>query len=255
MPEPRPAESRSDAELIRVNRGFYESLWSQAKLVGPERFNTWPLLRELAATATCRLEVAPGLRPRLPLDGTCFVDLSHAALRRLRASGADAVHGMIGALPCTDASFDLVCALDILEHVADDDGALAELARVAAPGAHVLLSVPLHPQAWTTFDDFVGHCRRYEPARIVAQLAGHGFIIERSAVYGMQPKSSRLLDLGQWYLTHRRERAMWWYNRVFMPLGLHFQKPLQWRAGLGDTQGVDELILHCRHHPATASSH
>ncbi len=255
MPAPRPAESRSNAELIRANRGFYESLWSEAQLIGPERFNTWPLLRELADAAPRRLEVAPGLRPRLPLHGTCFVDLSHAALRRLQASGADAVHGMIGALPYGDDSFDLVCALDILEHVADDDGALAELARVAAPGANVLLSVPLHPAAWTAFDDFVGHCRRYEPERIVALLARHGFTIERSAVYGMQPKSSRLLDLGQWYLTHRRERAMWWYNRVFMPLGLHFQKPLQWRAGLGDTAEVDELLLRCSYQPVSAASH
>lgn len=255
MPAPRPAESRSNAELIRANRGFYESLWSEAQLIGPERFNTWPLLRELADAAPRRLEVAPGLRPRLPLHGTCFVDLSHAALRRLQASGANAVHGMIGALPYGDDSFDLVCALDILEHVADDDGALAELARVAAPGASVLLSVPLHPAAWTAFDEFVGHCRRYEPERIVALLARHGFTIERSAVYGMQPKSSRLLDLGQWYLTHRRERAMWWYNRVFMPLGLRFQKPLQWRAGLGDTAGVDELLLRCSYQPVSAASH
>lgn len=246
MPPPRPAESRSDAELIRSNRGFYESLWAQARLVDPARFNTWPLLQELARQAPRRLEVAPGLRPRLPLDGTCFVDLSHAALRRLRASGASAVHGMIGALPCRDASFDLVCALDILEHVADDSGALAEIARVAAPGANVLLSVPLHPEAWTAFDEFVGHCRRYEPARILALLEQHGLRLEHSAVYGMQPRSSRLLDLGQWYLTHQRERAMWWYNRVFMPLGLRFQKPLRWRNGLGETRGVDELLLHCR---------
>ncbi len=252
MPPPRPAESRNDAELIRANRGFYESLWAAAKLIGPERFNTWPLLRELAAAAPRRLEVAPGLRPRLPLDGTCFVDLSHAALCRLRASGAQAVHGMIGALPCADDSFELVCALDILEHVADDDSALAELARVATPGASVLLSVPLHPEAWTAFDDFVGHCRRYEPAQIIAKLARHGFTIEHSAVYGMQPKSSRLLDIGQWFLTHRRERAMWWYNRVFMPLGLHFQKPLQWREGLGDTQGVDEVLLRCRYFPVSS---
>lgn len=254
MPAPRPSESRSDAELIRANRGFYESLWAGAKLIAPQRFNTWSLLHELAAAAPRRLEVAPGLRPRLPLHGSCFVDLSHAALRRLQASGANAVHGMIGALPCADASFDLVCALDILEHVADDEGALAELARVAAPGASVLLSVPLHPAAWTAFDDFVGHCRRYEPERIVALLARHGFSIERSAVYGMQPKSSRLLELGQWYLTHRRERAMWWYNRVLMPLGLRFQKPLRWRAGLGDTRGVDELLLQCRYRPVPAPS-
>ena len=240
------APDRSDTDLLRVNRGFYEALWAQARLIGPERFNTWPLVRELAAAAPRRLEVAPGLRPRLPLQGTCFVDLSHAALRQLHAHGASAMHGMIGALPCADAQFELVCAFDILEHVADDEGALGELARVAAPGATLLLSVPLHADAWTAFDEFVGHCRRYEPAAIEAKLAAHGFVIERSAVYGMQPKSSRLLDLGQWYLTHQRERAMWWYNRVFMPVGLRFQKPLQWRAGLIDAAGVDEVLLLCR---------
>ncbi|OOG61028.1 SAM-dependent methyltransferase [Rhodanobacter sp. B05] len=247
MPPARSTENRSDAELIRSNRGFYESLWAQARLIDPARFNTWPLLHELAQRAPRRLEVAPGLRPRLPLQGTCFVDLSRAALRRLRSNGADAVHGLIGALPCGNACFDLICALDILEHVADDHAALAELARVAAPGASVLLSVPLHPEAWTAFDEFVGHCRRYDPAGIPALLERHGFRLEHSAVYGMQPKSSRLLDLGQWYLTHRRERAMWWYNRVFMPLGLCFQKPLRWREGLGDTRGVDELLLRCRY--------
>jgi len=247
MPQVQRAESRSDAELIEANRSFYESLWAEARLIEPERFNTWPLVDDLAATAPRRLEVAPGLRPRLPLDGTCFVDLSHAALRRLHQRGAVAVHGMIGALPCADDSFDLVCALDILEHVDDDAGALAELARVAAPGASVLLSVPLHPEAWTAFDDFVGHCRRYEPESIIKLLAEHGFSIEDSAVYGMQPKSSRLLDVGQWFLTHQRERAMWLYNRVLMPLGLHFQKPLNWRPGMGDTTGVDEVLLRCRY--------
>lgn len=241
-----PSTPPSDADLIRTNRGFYEPLWAEARLVPPERFNTWPLVRELAATAPRRLEVAPGLRPRLPLQDTCFIDLSSAALRKLRAHGAHAVHGMIGALPCPSAQFDLVCAFDILEHVADDESAFAELARVSTPTATLLISVPLHPSAWTAFDAFVGHCRRYEPAQIEAHLARHGFRIERSAVYGMQPKSSRLLELGQWYLTHKRERAMWWYNRVFMPIAVRMQKPLQWRDGLGDTTGVDEVLLICR---------
>ncbi len=241
------AAERSDADLVDANRGFYESLWAAARLVEPQRFNTWPLVLELAAAAPRRLEVAPGLRPRLPLQDTCFIDLSAAALRQLRTRGAAAMHGLIGALPCAGASFDLVCAFDILEHVVDDEAALAELDRVAAPGAVLLLSVPLHPQAWTPFDDFVGHYRRYEPAQLLERLARHGFQVERSAIYGMQPKSSRLLDLGQWYLTHQRERAMWWYNRVFMPLALRFQKPLQWRDGLDDAAGVDEVLLLCRH--------
>lgn len=247
MPQPHAHASYDDAESIRVNRGFYEALWAEARLIEPERFNTWPLVSALAARAPRRLEVAPGLRPRLPLQDTCFVDLSRSALRALHARGATALHGLIGALPCARSSFDLVCAFDILEHVADDEAALGELARVAAPGSTLLLSVPLHAEAWTVFDDFVGHFHRYEPAQIAEKLARHGYRIERSAVYGMQPKSSRLLELGQWYLTHQRDRAMWWYNRVFMPLGLRFQKTLQWRAGLPDTTGVDEVLLLCRH--------
>ncbi|WP_445146085.1 class I SAM-dependent methyltransferase [Dyella sp. Tek66A03] len=236
---------RTDADLTRINREFYESLWGRSRLVDPSRFNTWPLVRELAAAALRRVEVAPGLRPRLPLDGTCFVDLSRSALDVLHAHGAMTMRGVIGALPCADASFDLICALDILEHVVDDGTALRELQRVAAPGARLLVSVPLHPEAWTGFDEFVGHYRRYEPIEITERLAAHGWRVERSAVYGMQPSSPRLLALGQWYLTHHRERAMWWYNRVFMPWGLHFQKSLQWRPGLDDTADVDEILLLC----------
>ena len=236
---------RTDADLAHVNRQFYESLWGHSRLVDPSRFNTWPLVRELAAAAPRRLEVAPGLRPRLPLDGTCFVDLSQSALDVLHAQGAMTLRGVIGALPCADASFDLICALDILEHVVDDGMALRELQRVAAPGARLLLSVPLHPEAWTDFDEFVGHYRRYEPIELTERLSAHGWRIQRSAVYGMQPSSPRLLALGQWYLCHHRERAMWWYNRVFMPLGLRLQKPLQWQPGLDDTTGVDEVLLLC----------
>ena len=241
-----PRDLRTDADLLRANRGFYDALWRDARLVGPQRFNTWPLVETLATPAQRRLEVAPGLRPRLPLQDTCFVDLSHAALAHLRGAGALAMHGMIGALPLADAQFDLVCAFDILEHVVDDAGAMAELARVSTPNATLLLSVPLHASAWTAFDDFVGHYRRYEPAQIAAQLAAHGWRIERSAVYGMRPKSSRLMDVGQWFLTHQRARAMWWYNRVFMPLGVRFQKPLQWQGGMVDTDEVDEILLVCQ---------
>ncbi|MEO8037401.1 MAG: methyltransferase domain-containing protein [Betaproteobacteria bacterium] len=241
-----PMAPRGDTELREANRRFYDPLWSEARLVGPERFNTWPLVTSLLAQAQRRIEVAPGLRPRLPIVGTHFVDLSLPAVTRLRAHGAEAVLGVISSLPFSDRSFDLVCALDIVEHVDDDMGAMAELSRIAAPGAVLLLSVPLHPSQWTAFDDFVGHRRRYEPERLLAMLGTFGFVIERSAVFGMQPKSSRLLDAGMWFLTHRRERAMWVYNRIFMPLGLRFQKTLELVPGMVGTAGVDEVFLVCR---------
>src|SRR5579859_1749617 len=114
---PTLALDRPDAsEVKRINQAFYDSLWSGSRLIDPARFNTWPMVRELATALPRRLEVAPGLRPRLPLDGTYFVDISTAALDELRSRGGSVARASVTALPCADASFDLVCALDIVEH-------------------------------------------------------------------------------------------------------------------------------------------
>lgn len=244
---------RSESELRAVNQQFYDGLWSGARLVEPQRFNTWPLVSQLAATAPRRLEVAPGLRPRLPLEGTQFIDISEPALAKLRARGAQAQQGSVLSLPFADASFDLLCALDIVEHVDDDDAVLAELSRVAAPGAVLLMSTPLHASMWTAFDGFVGHCRRYEPAPLLAKLAQHGFSVERSAVFGMKPKSNWLVSLGMWFLVHRRDKAMRVYNRVLMPLGVRFQKPLTLVDGMIDTTNVADALLVCRRVRVTAA--
>ena len=201
------------------------------------------------AGARC-LEVGAGLRPRLPIPGTVFVDISLPALRPLRAEGGRAVAGVVTALPLAPASFDVVSALDIVEHVADDGAAFAELSRVAAPGAILLLSVPLHQAAWTAFDAAVGHHRRYDPAPLVALLAAHGFTVEKSAPAGMRPRPSRWLDIGMWFLRHQHRRAMWWYNRVFMPLGLRSAPPLALRDGVIDPSALAGILLLCRHHPS-----
>ena len=163
------------------------------------------------------------------------------------------VLGTVSSLPFPADTFDLVCAFDIVEHVDDDDLALHELSRVAAPDAAVLLSAPLHRSRWTAFDELVGHRRRYEPGELLAKLADHGLSVERSAVYGMRPRSSRLVNFGMWGLTHQRERAMWWYNRVMMPLAVRFAKKLALAPGMVDTERVDEVLLVCRRDSAARS--
>jgi SAM-dependent methyltransferase len=242
----KPSQALTARELLEKNRSYYETLWSDAHLVESHRFNTQPIVESLLPTAPRRLEVAPGLRPRLPIDGTQFVDISVSAVTKLRARGADAVVGEVTRLPFADASFDLVCALDIIEHVDDDNGALSEVSRTAKPGGVILLSTPLYAAMWTPFDDFVGHKRRYEPPELLSMLARHNLTVERSAVFGMQPRSSRLVDWGMWWLLNERERAIWWYNHVFMPLGLFFQKKLKLQPGMIATEGVDEVLLICR---------
>jgi SAM-dependent methyltransferase len=231
---------------LDANRRFYDGIWSKARLVEPQRFNTWPLVSELAGRAPRRLEVAPGLRPRLPIEGTHFVDISEPALQQLRPRAAGTSLRSVTELPYPDDSFDLVCAFDIVEHVDDEHATFAELSRVCAADGTLLLSVPLHPDSWTAFDDFVGHRRRYEPERLVSLLDGHGFTVERSAVHGMQPRASWLLDFGMWALVHRRPEALWIYNRILMPLGLLGQKPLVLQPGMIDAREVDTVLLVCR---------
>jgi SAM-dependent methyltransferase len=235
----------SDAD-VAANQEFYDALWSEARLVDAPRFNTWPLVQRLCAAAPRRLEVGPGLRPHLPLNGTRFVDLSHPAVASLHRCTASVLRASITALPFAAAAFDLVCALDILEHVDHDDAALAELVRVLAPGGVLVLSTPLHAARWSRFDDLVGHRRRYDPPLLLDKLARHGLGIEASAVFGMQPRASRLLDYGMDQLLRHRARAMWWYNRVIMPIGLRLQGRLAPQPGLIATAEVDEILLVCR---------
>jgi SAM-dependent methyltransferase len=229
-----------------VNRNFYDLLWSETHLERPDRFNTWPLISEYLPLAPARLEIGPGLRPRLPISGTFFVDISPAVIEQLTTCGGIATLGEITDLPFGDGTFELVSAFDVIEHTEDDRRVFAEVSRVLKTGGTVIFSVPLHAGCWTKFDEFVGHVRRYDPADLLALLATHGLVLERSAAYGMQPSNPRLLDFGLWWLQHRRREAMWWYNRVLLPLGMLFQKRLKFVDGLIDTPGVDEIVLVCR---------
>jgi SAM-dependent methyltransferase len=243
---------RNDAvTLLEANRSFYEPLWERSRLTRPERFNTWPLVSRLLRTSDregpkARLEVAPGLSPRLPLEGTHFVDMSQAAVTKLQRHGADASVGLVSRLPFGDASMDVVAAFDIVEHVEDDDEALAELSRVARTDATLLLSAPLHSSRWTAFDALVGHGRRYRPDALVEKLAGHKWRVVESAPFGLQPTSRRVLDFVVWSFQHRPEHARWWYSRVVLPLGAFFQKKLSLSQGMVDADDVHEVLLVCR---------
>jgi SAM-dependent methyltransferase len=238
-----PAANATDIQY--TNQTFYDSLWAGVRLIDPSRFNTWPVIQTLSQSAPMRLEVGAGMRPRLPIQGTHFVDISEPALDALAQRGGEVKVASIGDLPYADDSFDLVCALDIIEHVADDRQALAELCRVAKPGAAILLSTPLHMACWTDFDRLVGHYRRYEPDQLRSLLNEHRLTVRQSGIYGMKPRSSRLVDWGMSQLQKNPKRALWWYNRVFMPMGLHFQKPLELQTGLMELSALGEVFLVC----------
>jgi SAM-dependent methyltransferase len=232
--------------IVATNRQFYDALWRRARLERPDGFNTWPLVSELLPLSPSRLEIGPGLRPRLPIAGTHFIDISAPVIDRLNARGGIAVPGEIDALPFSDREFDLVCAFDVIEHAEDDRRVFGEVSRVLKDDGVLVFSVPLHEELWTVFDDWVGHARRYAPADLLAVMADNQLGLEKSAAFGMQPKSPRLVKYGMWWLEHRRTWAMFWYNWVGMPLAVHFQKRLRLVSGMIDTTDVDEMVVLCR---------
>lgn len=78
-------------------------------------------------------------------------------------------------LPFEAGSFDLVSALDVIEHNQDDQAMLAEMFRVLKPGGHVLISVPAFQWLWSFNDDLNKHVRRYTADGLQKKLAGVGF--------------------------------------------------------------------------------
>lgn len=132
------------------------------------------------------------LAARLPGWRLFGVDASEAMLRRARAAGADRrvefLRGDANRLAFPAASFDLVMSNSVLHHLARPERLLAEMARIARPGAALLLrdlrrpgrlAFPLHVRwhgrhyrglMYRLFCDSVRAA--YTPEELAAMLAG-----------------------------------------------------------------------------------
>jgi SAM-dependent methyltransferase len=103
-------------------------------------------------------------------------DVSEPALEGLsqRVRGP-VVRADVSSLPFADASFDAVVLGEVLEHVEDDRGALAEVHRVLRPGGTLALSVPSNPAWFGPSDVWAGHFRRYTQDDLLEKVAAAQF--------------------------------------------------------------------------------
>ena len=109
------------------------------------------------------------------------VDVSEDALAFCRERGLENVKlGAAEKLPYDDGTFDLVTALDVVEHLDDDLAGLREMRRVLRPGGRVLLFVPTFMFLWGLQDDVSNHRRRYRMPELGRVLEQAGFEIERT---------------------------------------------------------------------------
>ena len=86
----------------------------------------------------------------------------------------DGVH-----LPFADGSFDLITALDVLEHIDDHAAAAAEIRRLLRPGGIFVAAVPAYQFLWSEHDDALSHCRRYVAGSLRRLLEGAGLSVNR----------------------------------------------------------------------------
>lgn len=112
------------------------------------------------------------------------IDASADALEFCHRRGVVSVAGgAIERLPFADATFDIVTAMDVLEHTDDDLAALEELRRVCKPGGLLFATVPAYGFLWSEHDEALKHRRRYTAHELRNKLTIRGFDIERSSYF------------------------------------------------------------------------
>jgi ubiquinone/menaquinone biosynthesis C-methylase UbiE len=114
------------------------------------------------------------------------IDLSEIPLSFSRRRGHDRVIcASATELPLEDDSYDLITALDVIEHLDDDCKGLREIRRVLNPGAPAIIFVPAFQSLWGPNDDQSGHKRRYRIDQLRAVIEAAGLYIERISYANM----------------------------------------------------------------------
>jgi SAM-dependent methyltransferase len=134
-----------------------------------------------------------------------------AMFRAMRDAGetpplatAVAIRANAHRLPFPDASFDLVIASEILEHIPDDRAAIAEAVRVLRPGGRLAVTVPRWwPErvCWALSDAYHqvdgGHVRIYRRRELLARL-----------------REARVVPVGSHH-AHALHSPYWWLKCLF----------------------------------------
>jgi SAM-dependent methyltransferase len=95
-------------------------------------------------------------------------------------SSCQIVLGTLDELP-TDARFDSVLYIDVLEHIADDRDEMLRAADRLKPAGHLVVLAPAHPWLFSPFDHAIGHHRRY--TRKALQALAPESLVEVRSIY------------------------------------------------------------------------
>ncbi len=169
------------------SREHFLDVWTRRALVRwlgplPDR----PVLADLGCSTG---HLLADLRVAYPDATLIGVDLVASGLRKANALVPDArlLQADVCALPLRPATLDAALSANLLEHVPDDVGALAELYRVLRPGGRAALVVPAGPGTYDYYDRFLGHERRYGRGELAGKARRAGLEVLLDAHLGSLP--------------------------------------------------------------------
>ncbi len=253
-------------EQAEANDGF--ELQSFEKLARLEPTSFWfrsrnrlvvQLLRRYFPDARRLLEIGcgtgfvlAGLRNALPQLALVGSELYQAGLEfaAARLPGVELYQMDCRRIPFA-SEFDVICALDVLEHVEEDQVALAEIFRSVRPRGGVIVSVPQHPRLWSAGDDYAHHKRRYRRRELASSLRAAGFEVLKLTSF-----VSLLLPLMA--VSRSRQRNMKTYDptaeyRAPRPVDRIFEATLEverWMIGTGVSLPVGGSLFAVATKPA-----
>jgi len=155
----------------------------------------WYVARRLILADLIRRDVRPGPDSRI-LEIGCGTGHNFEMLKRFgrvdalevdaaaRAIAETALGRPVLSAPLPElrdvpkTSWDLICALDVIEHVDEDRASLRTMAGLLRPGGAILLTVPAFPWLWSAHDDANHHVRRYTRSTLRSTIAAAGLRID-----------------------------------------------------------------------------
>ncbi|MHA2007329.1 MAG: class I SAM-dependent methyltransferase [Promethearchaeota archaeon] len=101
--------------------------------------------------------------------------------------------GDLTRLPFRDRAFDLACALDVLEHIKNDEFAISEISRILKKKGVLVVTVPHRMKFYTEQDRIIGHYRRYDVDNIITLFKK--FKLEFIQSFGVYGKLMKIADI------------------------------------------------------------
>ncbi len=219
-PTGRPVEDLSETAAVRMADDWWDiyspdHFWFRRRMEVLLKL-AGPLLA--AGTRVADIGCGNGMVQRqleesleLTIDG---FDLNRFALERsVSRRGRVAYYNVFDRREDLRGRYDTALALDVVEHVEDQDAFLLGIRHMLTPGGFLVLNVPAGQALYSTYDEAAGHVRRYAPDDVAMIARRAGFALERWTYWGLPLVP--LVIMRKWFMRDPRGVV----ERGFRPLG------------------------------------